>query len=62
MVALIDPPSSFAPTKQWQDFLARMLALPQNQPQVQAAVKEAREELRLRQGASRPWWREEQQA
>jgi hypothetical protein len=45
MFGLIDPPRLFASTTQWQEFLERMLQLPQDEPQVQEAIREAREAL-----------------
>jgi hypothetical protein len=45
MLGLIDPPSRFAPKTQWREFLDRMMRLPQDEPQVRAAVQEARKAL-----------------
>ena len=49
-VMLIDPPGRYsASTKQWEDFLARMKALPdQENVQVQAAIQEAQDVLKSR--------------
>jgi hypothetical protein len=45
MFGLIDPPGPFAPATEWQRFLERMLQLPQDEPQVEEAIREAREAL-----------------
>ena len=42
MIGFIDPPGRFRPRKEWEDFLNQMKALPQDDPQVQAAVREAK--------------------
>ncbi len=54
MFGLIDLPGPFAPTPQWQEFLERMLKLPQDEPQVEMAVPMAREVLAKRQ-ADEAW-------
>jgi hypothetical protein len=52
MIGFIDPPGRYsASTKQWQEFLDRMLKLPQDEPQVQAAIREAKRVLERRQSA-----------
>jgi len=38
----IDPPRPFAPTKQWEQFLKSLRAMPQNDPQVRSALRRAR--------------------
>jgi hypothetical protein len=48
MPGFIDPPSPFAPTKSWEDFLAGMRRLPQNDPDVQREMKLAEQELARR--------------
>ena len=45
MYGFIDPPLPYAPKTQWRQFLAHMRTLPQRDPQVQAAIEEAREAL-----------------
>jgi hypothetical protein len=45
MIGFIDPPGRYAPKTQWRQFLARMHRLPQHEPQVQAAIREAHEAL-----------------
>jgi hypothetical protein len=45
MIGFIDPPGRFAATTQWQQFLAHMKTLPQDDPQVQAAIKQAQQAL-----------------
>jgi hypothetical protein len=45
LFGLIDPPRPFAPATEWRQFLERMLRLPQDEPQVQEAIREAREAL-----------------
>jgi hypothetical protein len=45
---LIDPPSPFAPTKSWEDFLAQMKRLPQDDPDIQREIKRAQQELERR--------------
>lgn len=45
MIGFIDPPGPFSPKPQGQEFLQRMLRLPQNDPQVEAAVRDAREAI-----------------
>lgn len=57
-VSLIDPPSPFSPTKQWQDFLEAMSRQPDSQ-EVMAARNQAQQELAQRAEARKPWWREE---
>jgi hypothetical protein len=47
---LIRRPKPWASTKEWQEFLAKMLELPQDEPNVQAAVEAAQDELDLRSG------------
>src|SRR5580658_7214037 len=47
---LIRRPSRWASDKEWQEFLAKMLTRPQDNPDVAAAVERAREELDLRSG------------
>jgi hypothetical protein len=47
LIGFIDPPGRFRPRKEWQDFLAQMKALPQDDPQVRAAMREAEEVLSL---------------
>jgi hypothetical protein len=54
VIGLIDPPGRYAPKTQWQEFLARMQRLPQDDPQVQAALEQARQALSLSQGISPP--------
>ena len=49
MFGLIDPPGYTAPLAQWRQFLERMLQLPQDEPQVEFAVQEARKVLARRQ-------------
>jgi hypothetical protein len=44
-IGFIDPPLPYAPKTQWRQFLAHMRRLPQHDPQVQAAIEEAREAL-----------------
>lgn len=53
---LIDPPSSAAPTKRWQDFMASFSPEDQKRPEVQALLKEGHAELQRRQRAKKPWW------
>jgi hypothetical protein len=45
MFGLIDPAGPFAPATEWRQFLERMLQLPQDEPQVQEAIREVREAL-----------------
>ena len=45
---LIEWPDHFAPTKQWQEFLAAMQRLDQTSPQVQASTAAAKRELARR--------------
>jgi hypothetical protein len=47
---LIHRPNPWASTKEWQEFLAKMMELPQDDPGVQAAVEVAQDELDLRSG------------
>ena len=47
---LIRRPNRWASTKEWQEFLARMMKLPQDEPGVQSAVEYAQDELDLRSG------------
>ena len=49
MAYLITPPGAFGPTTQWQNYLDRLKSeLPQNDPSVKAAIRQAEEELRSR--------------
>ena len=48
MPHLIDPPSRWDTTKQWQEHLARMKTLPQDDPSVRWAVKNAEQEVSRR--------------
>jgi hypothetical protein len=48
MIGIIDPPGRYAPRAEWQEFLRRMAGLPQDDPQVQAAIEEARRALARR--------------
>ena len=43
---LIDPPSRYAPISEQEDFLLQMRSLPQNLPEVQAAVRLVEANLR----------------
>ena len=52
MIGFIDPPGRYAPKKQWQEFLKRMQTLPQDDPQVQAVMREAQNALSLKRPAS----------
>ena len=45
MIGFIDPPLPYAPKTQWRQFLAHMQRLTQRDPQVQAAIEEARKAL-----------------
>ena len=47
---LIDVPGPFASKPCWQLFLAEMLALPQDDPQVRDAISQAREALKALEG------------
>ena len=47
---LIHEPSPWASDKEWREFLARMMKLPQNDRFVQAAVELAQDELGIRSG------------
>jgi hypothetical protein len=42
---MIDPPTPFCPTANWEAFLRKMETLPQANEQVAGAVREAREIL-----------------
>src|SRR5215469_1665909 len=52
MIGFINPPGRNAPKVEWRAFLERMRRLPQGDPQVEAAVREAVEAL-ARRGAAR---------
>src|SRR5260370_39018596 len=41
MAFLIDPPGPSAPRRQWEEFLVRLKSLPQDDPGVQAEVRNA---------------------
>jgi hypothetical protein len=43
LIGFIDPPGRFRPRKEWEDFLNQMKALPEDDPQVQGAMREAEE-------------------
>jgi hypothetical protein len=45
MHGFIDPPSSFAPRKAWEDFLAQLSQLPQDDPDVQRERENAEKAL-----------------
>jgi hypothetical protein len=47
---LIRRPNPWASEKEWKEFLAKMMELPQDDPGVQAAVESAQDELDLRSG------------
>ena len=47
---LIRRPNPWASTKEWQEFLARMMKLPEDDPGVRGAVLAAQDELDLRRG------------
>ena len=47
---LIRRPKRWASTKEWQEFLAKMMELPQDDPGVRGAVLAAQDELDLRSG------------
>ena len=47
MIGFIDPPGRYVPKTQWRRFLAHMQTLPQRDPQVQAAIRQAHEALAL---------------
>ena len=42
MAFLIDPPGPFAPRRQWEEFLVRLKSLPQDDPGVQAEIRNAK--------------------
>ena len=48
MHGFIDPPSPFAPRKAWEDFLAQLSQLPQDDPDVQREIRRAQQELERR--------------
>jgi hypothetical protein len=47
---LIRRPNPYASTMEWQEFLAEMMELPQDDPGVRGAVLAAQDELDLRSG------------
>jgi len=44
MTTLIDPPSNFAPTSEWEDFIKELEGLEQD-PDVVRAIKRAKEKM-----------------
>lgn len=45
MIGFIDPPGPYAAKAEWRAFLERMQRLPQGDPQVETALRDAREAL-----------------
>jgi acyl-ACP thioesterase len=45
MAFLIDPPEPFAARRQWEEFLVRLKSLPQDDPGVQAEIRNAERTL-----------------
>jgi hypothetical protein len=58
MPFLIDPPDWSAPTKEWQEHLAQLRALPQDDISVKVATEGAQQELAKREKAApgARWW------
>jgi hypothetical protein len=57
VLELIDPPSSAAPTKQWQDFLAMLDSDQMKGSRHREMLKQqANEELARRAKAKKQWW------
>ena len=48
----IDPPSPFAPTKEWREFLDEMRAIPRPNADVKKHIALAEEEMKRRQNLS----------
>jgi hypothetical protein len=49
MPYLIDPPGPFEPTRRWEEVLAQLKKMPQDDPSVRIATEEAEEQLASRQ-------------